>query len=1028
MSRPGAATARMPELTLWLHDGMQVGVLGPLLVRADGRDVTPRSQRLRDVFVALLQRRGRPVPAETVLHLAWADDTDRPPVSAVHTTVARLRRQLGPDAIGSRDRGYLIASAVSTDADAFARLLAQARRQLEVHTYRTAADTYRAALALWRGPEPFTDIRSELVDTDRARLIELRALAVEELAALLLDHPDIGAPSEALALTGDLMTSQPLRERPPHLAMLAAYRCHRQAESLKIYRDLRQRLRTELGIEPTPATTALHGLILRQDPSLDGQVESAPRPAPAPRTPPTTVGRMPAPVSPLIGRERELSTVRDALLSGRRLVTLIGPGGVGKSRLLLDVGARFRADPDGLMRRLVYTEMSGLHAVGTDELAAAIAMQHGVLDPHRPALDALIDALGDDSWLLLVDEAEWVVEAMAGLATAVLESCPGAALVVTSRIPLDVAGETLVAVDTLPCPPMGTDPAAVRSTPAVQFLVQRLSDRAVPVGSDADTAEWLASIARRVDGLPLALELAAGQAAGRSLAEIAAIVDTPLDVAAAGPTRNSRHRSLRNTLQWSVNRLEARQRAVFRRLGVFVGRFDLAAAGAVAGGSIQFAATADGDIGVIVRSLARDALVHVERGGASQLNFRLLRTVRDLALEDLGPDELAVTRALHRRWHAGRWRAGGDDLVDDVREHLDDYVEALRSSLESRDTSTLADITLTLAQFWQFVGGQTVGLPWIARVLASDILDPAERAWVLAQRAALALHHDPALVLADTAAAIPLLESTERTAHTVTAISVRAMELLAQGRRSEAVAHADHAVEIARSRGAEELTTALGNQAMILAVLEQPDRASAAIEEAVDRLRSIPSTVEGVTAAGAIALALVNLERFDDAVALLDGIDLPPTATPPPARFQLTLGWASLGSGDIRRALTCFATAIPTPVRRRPADRHAAETVLGVACAMAALGADQSAGALAGALELLQRVDYRTPPALERAIARARRQVEHQVWPDFSNQQTADLLEQLERTLTPGPAGPFLPVADPLQVDTAAPRPARRPW
>jgi predicted ATPase/DNA-binding SARP family transcriptional activator len=997
---------------------MRVGVLGPLLVRTGGRDVTPGSQRLRDVFVALLQRRGRPVPAPTLLHLAWADEADHLTVSAVHTTVARLRRLLGRQAIGSRDLGYLIDRDVSTDADEFADLVARARRQVTDGAHAPAADAYRGALALWRGPEPFPDIRAELVDTDRARLIELRALATEELAAVLLDHPDTGTSVEALSLTAELIAAQPLRERPHHLAMLAAYRCHRQAAALQIYLDLRQRLRTELGIEPTPATTRLHSLILRQDPSLEKRTQPAPR-QPTPVALPVARG-VPAPVSPLIGREAELSAVQQALSSGRRLVTLVGPGGVGKSRLLIEVGTRYGSGSGVSPSRLLYTEMSGLDAGGPEELAAAIALHHGVLEPHRPAVQSLIAAFGDGNWLLLVDEAEWVAESMASVATAILQSCPGTALVVTSRIPLDVAGESLVAVEPLTCPGAGADQATVRSTAAVQFLVQRLSDRAVAVGTDGDSTALLAAIARRVDGLPLALELAAGQASGRSLAELAALVDAPLDIAAWGHPRNARHRSLRDTLQWSVDRLDPRQRTVLARLGVFVGRFDLAAARAVAG------SVGDGEesaIDGVVRSLTREGLVHVERTGASRLQFRLLRTVRDLALESLDADdpgraELAATRALHRRWHAGRWRAGGDDLVEDVREHVDDYLEALHSSLMSRDATTLADLTLTLAQFWQFVGGQGVGLQWIGRVLDSDVLGPGERAQVLAQRAALALHHDPALVLADTAAAIPLLESSASSAHTVTAVVVRALELLAQDRLTEATTHADHAVDIARGRSAEELANALGNQAVIYAVIDNPVRASAAIDEAVDRLASTAPTLEGVVAASAIALAMVNLERFHDAVALLDGTDVPPAASPPPARFQLTLGWACLGSGDFTRAMACFVANIPAPAGPRAADRHAAETVLGAACTLAALGDGAAGAALAGATELLPRVGYRCPPALERAITRARLQVAHQVWPNFSSQPTSALLEHLERLLTNaggaqvGGAGQFGGAAD----------------
>lgn len=967
---------------------MQVGVLGPLLVQTQGRDVTPRGQRLRDVFVVLLQRRGRPVPAQTLLQLVWGDAAVSLTTAVVHTTVARLRRGIGPDAIGSNDLGYLIPAAVTTDEDAFASSIALARRQISAGEPLLAVSSYRTALATWRGAQSFADIRDDLVDTDRARLGELRSAATEELAAVLLDNPQAGGPAAALELAGALIAAQPLRERPHHLAMLAAYRLHRQAEALTIYRDLRQRLRTELGIEPTVGTTQLQSLILRQHPSLEVSAE-IPRAATTPARP----GRIPAPVSPLIGRTAELSAVLAALTQGRRLITLVGPGGVGKSRLLVAAGWQIAA-LDGPVQ-VAYTELSGLDQPDPGELAIAIAVQHGVLQAHRTALESIVTAIGDRRWLLLVDEAEWVVGPLASIVRSILTSCPAAQLVVTSRIPLDVEGELLMTVEPLTCPVEGVDPAAIRSAAAVQFLTQRLTDRAVVIGRDAETAALLATITRRVDGLPLALELAAGQASGRTLVEVAALIDAPLDVT-AGERGNPRHRTLRDTLQWSLDRLDSLHRSVLRRLGVFAGRFDVAAARSIATG---IPGAGDTDIDAVVRSLAREALLHVERSGAARLDFRLLRTVRDQVLAELGPEELAIAQALHRRWHVDCGRAYGEDPVEDVREHLDDYLDALRSALQSRDDATLADLTLILARFWQFVGGQAVGLRWIGTVLDSGVLDTGDRARVLAERAALALHHDPALVLADTEVAIPLLETTGHTDHTVTAMSVRSLELLAQGQQSAAADHADHAVDLARGRRAEELATALGHQAHVYAVIGRPERSAAAIDEAIDCLRSGPSTPQAVVAAGGVALALVNLERFQDAVELLDGLDIPPAASPPPARFQLTLGWACLGSGDFDRALACFSAAIPTPVTRRTADRHAAETVLGVACTLAALDGDHAAAALAGATEMLTRVDYRSPPALQRAIDRAWLQVGRPSPPGMSGESTPVLLERLERDL-----------------------------
>src|SRR6478752_6721337 len=740
---------------------MHVGVLGPLTVRRDGPDVALRGQRLRDLFAVLLQRRGRPVPAEVLLDLVWTLPSGTLTVAAVHTVVARLRRQLGADSITSQDAGYLIDARVSTDEDTFVDLVGQARGLLVGGDPAGAATAFREALSCWHGDEAFEDVRADLVDTDRARLAELRATAIEELADLLLADPEIADPAAAYLLGSGLIARQPLRQKAYQLTMLAAARCNRQADAVHTYQALRRQLRDEIGIEPSRSSAELYTRILRQDlkpPAME--------PLPSRTSTGGGASGLPAPVSPLIGRDVELARLIDAVTAGRRLITLIGPGGVGKSRLMIELGARLAGS-----KELLYTELSGLAEIGPGELAEAIAVGLGIrLTRHEP-VDAIVQALATGRRLLLLDEAEWVIDAVGSVAGEILDRCPGVQIVITSRLPIDLHDEALIVLDPLGLPDDGATLDDIRSAPAVQFLVQRLADRAVQVGSDPGSADLLASIAGRVDGLPLALELAAGQATGRSLSELA-----------------------------------------------------------------------------------------------------------ELALEDMEPDELAATRVLHRRWHADRWRSTGSELIPDVRAHLDDYLDALRSALADDDDVALADLTVTLTEFWRFAGGQATGLRWIGTVLDSDILGTADRARVMAQRAALALNHDPALVLADTAAAIPLLESTGHSAFTVTAVSVRALELLAQGRLTEAIDHAQHAVRIARSRTADELGNALGDQAVIYAVVGVPDRATAAVDEAVGCLRGRATTPEGVVAAGAIALALVNLERFQDAVDLLDGVDIPPAA------------------------------------------------------------------------------------------------------------------------------------------------------
>ncbi len=693
----------------------------------------------------------------------------------------------------------------------------------------------------------------------------------------------------------------------------------------------------------------------------------------------------PAPVSPLIGRSAELTGLLGALAEGRRLITLAGPGGVGKSRLLVEVGIRYTGP-----RQLVYTAMSGLTSSTPEELAEAVGMANGVAAGRRGPLDALIHALVDGSWLLLIDEAEWVVDPLTIVLTSILDHCPDVQILLTSRVPVDLTGELLIRIEPLECPDTTAETPAILQTPAVEFLRQRLIDRAVTVDTDPTSAALLATIARRVDGLPLALELAAGQASGRSLADIAVLVESPLDVSASGQPSNIRHRSLRDTLEWSVSRLDDDHRTVLRRLSVYVGHFDLADAAAVAG-PID-------NVDEIVRALARDALIHVERSGAVRLNFRLLRTVRDLAAEGLDQAELAAAQALHRRWHVGLARGSSVDLIAAVRENLDDYLEALRTAVDSRDTTTLADLTLTLIKFWQVAGGRGVGLRWIGRVLDSDVLSADERARVLTQRAALALHHDPAIVLADTEAAIPVLEARGDLPPTVTALSVRAWELYAQGLQDAAADLADRAVAVARSTSPDQLAGALAVAALIHVVTDRQGAAIGEIAEARTYLNTVGAAADRIATGSTVALAMVNLEQFDAALALLDTLEIPRPAEQPPPLFLLTRGWALLGAGAHPAALASFAGSVPTDVPHE-VDRQNVESLLGAGCTLAALGHPAAMTMMAGALELVGRVDFPIPPALGRAVDRARRQVEDGPWLDCSGEPTQQLLSRLERKL-----------------------------
>ncbi|MET1005261.1 MAG: AAA family ATPase, partial [Propionibacteriaceae bacterium] len=647
---------------------------------------------------------------------------------------------------------------------------------------------------------------------------------------------------------------------------------------------------------------------------------------------------------------------------GHRLITLVGPGGSGKTRLLVEVGTQ----PD--QPQILYADLAGTSRLTADELADRLGLSSGLAMGGQPPLDALVAGLADGRWLLLIDEAEDLTDPVVQLLQHLLDRCAGVQILTTSRRPLALQGEHLMPVAPLDCPDPAATPEQILQSPAVRLLLARLADSAVPVARDGDATGLLAAIAREVDGLPLALELVAAQGSSRSLAELAELVHRPLDVSAAQPPRQPRHRTLRETIRWSTDRLGPRERLVLGRLGVFAGRFELDAARAVIG-------PVDGDSDDIVRSLARVALLHLDRRGSTQVSFRLLRTVRQLAQQLLDAHDHTVVRARHRRWFADRWRGQPrrDDLIEDVRDHQDDYLEALRTALEDQDVATLADLVLTLSRFWLFARGRGPGLRWTTRVLDSGLLGARERAQVQAQRAALALHHDRAIVLADTAAAIPVLTSHGDLPSLVTAQMIRALELDAGGDRRGSVAAADCAVEVAAALGAERHADALGVQAVIHAAAGLDETAAVAIEQGLALVEQTGSAVARIAVSSNLALALLDLDRPGEALDLLDDVapDLPRVlGTIRPSFFTLNTGWAALGCGQLTRALTEFGAGV-TPHAPPPADRSSAETLLGAACALALAGRTGAGDILVDALDLADQVGLALSPGIRRTVERA---------------------------------------------------------
>ncbi len=639
---------------------MRFGVLGPLAVwTGDGEPVTVPEAKVRALLADLLVDPGRVVSADRLAEDLWGAHQPRDPANSLQTKVSQLRRTLEAAEPGGRalvvhqPPGYLLRTAPdAVDAQQF--------RELTARAMATTDPTGRAALlaeavGLWRGPAlaDFTD--EPFAAAVARRLEEERLAALEEWAQARLD---LGEHHRMLGELADLVERFPLRERLRSLQMRALYRAGRQSEALDAYADLRRRLADEQGLDPAPELVALQQAIL--DHALDG-----------PPAPPRT--NLPAALTELVGRAAAIESVR-ARIDESRLVTLTGPGGVGKTSLALAAARGLGADT-------WFVEFSGLEAGVCDErVVAVIAAALGIREGPDEPVDLLAEALVGRQILLVLDNCEQVVEPVARVVARLLGAAPQARVLATSREPLGVQGEVLWNVPPLEIPgaaalqSAGADVLARFS--AVQMFAERARAAAPGFALDDANARTVATICSRLDGIPLALELAATKVRALGVDELLRRLDDRFRLLAAGRRdAPARQRTLRAMIDWSWELLTPVQRAVLRRLAVHVEGCSLAAAEALCAG----AGVDPGDVVDAITALVDRSLVVAVRGPAGEPRYRMLESV--------------VAYGLERSSEAG-------ELPSLQQRHLDHYlslaeqsVPALRSSeqrvwLERLDADT----------------------------------------------------------------------------------------------------------------------------------------------------------------------------------------------------------------------------------------------------------------------------------------------------------------------------------------------------
>jgi predicted ATPase/DNA-binding SARP family transcriptional activator len=808
--------------------GLRVRLLGPMQVRRDGRLLVVDGVKPKGLLAMLALNAGRVVSTGHLIDALWGEAPPETAVNAVQVYVSTIRRALepAPPVAGQRRGsgelrraagGYLLdVPPEAVDVHRFQQLADQGRQKVAQGDAEAAATTLELALGLWEGPALADFSGLDFAESYRTGLEARRLSAVSDRI-----EADLGL-GRSMAVIGeleDLVRRHPSQERLLGQLMLALYRTGRQADALRAYARGRDALVAELGLDLGPDLRRLYERILRQDPAL-APLESAAAPKP-PAEPSqeakrrlAPVASLPMPLTSLVGRAREVEETTQLLRSGQaRLVTLLGPGGTGKTRIALAVAHQLTEEfPDGVV-------FVGLAPIGNaadvlPEMHRALAVPE---EPGQTPVHSLLSHLRERKTLLVLDNFEQVMDAAQQLIV-LLQGAPGVALLVTSRAALNVTGERSVRVRPLPLPastvpPKGKESRAfevAESSDAVRMFLDRAAAASGLRLTEAN-ATAVTAICSRLDGVPLALELAAARTTILTPEAMLSRLEHSLALLVAGPRDlPPRQRSLRATLDWSWDLLDPIEAATLAQLSLFPGGWTVETAEAVCEpGGYEVLET-------LARLLDKSLIQPV---GASR--FTMLHIVREYAVDILSTRQDADQ--IHQRFitwavnfannldKRGRENFGSDPQATAAFEaELANLTAALEATERWRDGERLSSLAVALGRSWYESGRLVQGERWLHAALKQDTA-ATHRARLLHELGGYALvaHGNPLKAEQYLRSALDLYQPGGNIDRAMGARHTLANALRWQGRAAEALSEREQLVIEARQSGRSDLTLAV---------------------------------------------------------------------------------------------------------------------------------------------------------------------------------------------------------------------------